>query len=63
MKNKESVYAKKLYDERDKLVKSLWSVLDDISYVIKLTNEDMDLWIKVTGHSAIQNQLDKEVKK
>lgn len=53
------------YAERDKLIRRLWCVLNDINSLVKLddfTDEDLNLWTKVTSHSAMQKQLEERLK-
>lgn len=60
MTTEKSIY--ELKRRRDNLIRDLWLVLNKLSYDIKLDNytkEDLDLWSKVTEHSAIQDRLSK----
>lgn len=55
----------KLLNERDTLIKMLWTTFNQLSYEIKIddwTDEDLELWSKVTSHKAIQNKLDATIK-
>lgn len=45
---------------RDDKIRSLWSVLNEISYLTGIddfSEEDLNLWSRVTEHSAIQDRL------
>ena len=46
--------------ERDDLVRKLWLVLNEISHLVNIndfTQEDLDLWGKITEHSGCQSRL------
>ena len=51
----------KRFTERDMLIRKLWLVLHDISYMENaaenMTDEDLNLWTRITEHSAVQNNL------
>lgn len=45
--------------ERDKLLRNLWSVFNQISNLqgLSMTDEDLDLWSLITNHSDLKNRL------
>lgn len=48
-----------LSETRDERVRTLWYTLKTISnQPEEMTEEDLDLWMAVTKHSAIQSRLD-----
>ena len=46
---------------RNELIRNLWDILNNISTLqgLEMTDEDLNLWVKITNHSAIQSRLDK----
>jgi hypothetical protein len=55
----------KLLYERDVLIRQLWTTFNNLSYEIKInewTDEDLDLWTKITNHRAIQDRLEASIK-
>lgn len=56
-----NLYVNKLIAERDALVLRLWNTFNKLSFYINIddwTDADLELWTKVTSHTAIQNKLD-----
>ena len=53
-----------LMKKRDNTIGKLWIILNSISYIqgTSMTDEDLNLWTKVTHHSAIQNALKRKEK-
>ena len=47
------------YSNRDAAIPIIWSCMRDISELLgdKMTAEDLDVWMAVTKHSAVQNKL------
>ena len=46
-------------DKRDIFIRKLWQVLNDLSVIEGVEgfkDEDLDLWTRITNHSAIQNR-------
>jgi hypothetical protein len=55
----------KLLYERDVLIRQLWTTFNNLSYEIKInewTDEDLDLWTKITNHRTIQDRLEASIK-
>ena len=53
-----------LVRERDRLIAGLWLVFHDMSVfqpADDFSEEDLDLWCKVTSHSSTQNRLSNKV--
>ena len=51
---------KDIKEKRDGLIRQLWLVFRDMSDIYdaeKFTDEDLELWGLVTGHSAVQDRL------
>ncbi len=47
-------------ENRDQIIRKLWCIFRDLSDEIEaddFTEEDLDLWQKVTQHSAVQNAI------
>lgn len=56
-----NLYVNNLIAERDDLVIRLWSTFNKLSCSINIadwTDADLELWTKITAHTAIQNKLD-----
>ncbi len=50
-----------LLTKRDRLIRELWLTMKELSYLQgckDFTDEDLNVWTAVTGHSAIQDKLD-----
>ena len=50
-----------LESQRDSLILSLWRTFSEITKLDtsrEMPDEDLDLWVEVTKHSAIQNKLE-----
>lgn len=50
----------KLLCERDLIIRMLWTTFNKLSYetdVEDWSEEDLDLWSKITAHTSIQNIL------
>ena len=43
---------------RDELLRKVWCIMNELSNYEEMSQEDLDVWDKVTKHSAIQNRLD-----
>jgi len=49
-----------LESNRDNAIRSLWITLRSLSDVGEMSEEDLELWSKVTRHSSIQERLSGE---
>jgi len=50
------------YRRRDELLRSVWSIMRDLSDhhdETEMSDEDLAVWDKVTRHSAIQSRISK----
>jgi len=55
-----SILQDRLQREKDNAIRAMWRAFRDLSELLPpddWTEEDMDLWGKVTEHSAVQNRI------
>lgn len=55
-----NLYVNKLIAERNDLLLRLWNTFNNLSCSINIadwTDADLELWTKITAHTAIQSKL------
>ena len=55
----EELNEKTLLRQRDHLLASIWLVMREISDRMEMSDDDMDLWVTISDHSAIREMLRK----